>query len=78
IGEIKRILAKDGDLYVSLPVDEENKIYFNANRAFTRDYVLKLFKPLRLVEEKYIYKRELTENYDPKKGFGTGLFWFKK
>ena len=76
--ELKRILAENGNLYISLPVDEENKTYFNAHRAFTREYVLDLFAPLKLVEEKYIYGNEMTEGYDPQKGFGTGLFHFKK
>lgn len=78
IKEIKRVLAKDGNLYISLPIDKENRIYFNAHRSFTRDYVIELFKPLQLIEEKYIYKKELTDSYNPEKGFGTGLFWFKK
>ena len=76
--ELKRILSPNGSLYISLPVDKENTIYFNAHRAFTREYVLKLFEPLKLMEEKYIYKNELGDNYDKTKGFGTGLFHFKK
>jgi len=78
VEEFKRILANNGNLYISLPIDKENKIYFNAHRAFTREYILELFKPLRLIEEKYIYKNELINNYDSERGFGTGLFWFKK
>ena len=78
ISEIKRVLSAKGNLYISLPVDSENKIYFNAHRAFTREYILSLFSPLKLIEEKYIYKNELADNYDKTKGFGTGLFHFKK
>ncbi len=76
--EIKRVLQNKGDLYISLPIDNENKTYFNAHRAFTRKYILELFSPLKLVEEKYIYKNKLTDNYNSESGFGTGLFWFKK
>lgn len=78
IAEIKRVLAPGGSLYISLPVDKENTIYFNAHRAFTRDYILKLFSPLKLIEEKYIYKSSLSDSYAPDKGFGTGLYYFKK
>ncbi len=78
IKEIKRVLTERGNLYISLPIDSENKIYFNAHRTFTRNYILELFKPLQLVEEKYIYKKELLDKYEPEKGFGTGLFWFRK
>lgn len=76
--ELSRILAPDGNLYISVPIDSENKTYFNAHRAFTRDYVLTLFKNLKLKEEKYIYGKETLEKYEPKKGFGTGLYHFTK
>jgi len=78
IAEIKRVLSPNGSLYISLPVDTANKIYFNAHCAFTRNYILKLFEPLKLMEEKYIYKTRLFDEYDKNRGFGTGLFHFKK
>lgn len=76
--EMKRVLAPGGDLYISVPVDAENKVFFNAHRAFTREYVLELFKGLKLAEEKYIYGDKIVDSYDAKKGFGTGLYHFKK
>ncbi len=76
--ELKRVLAPGGNLYISVPVDNYNKIYFNAHRAFTRDYILHLLKPLHLEEEKYIYGRELYDAYDPSHGFGTGLYHVRK
>lgn len=78
IKEIKRVLSENGNLYISLPIDNKNRTYFNAHRAFTRDYVLELFKPLKLIEEKYIYGNQVFDNYQKENGFGTGLFWFKK
>ena len=78
-GELKRVLKEGGDLYISVPIDTENTIYFNAHRAFTRDYVLSVFSPLKLIEEKYIYNRDgIVDTYDKNRGFGTGLFHFKK
>jgi len=76
--ELIRVLTKGGNLYISFPIDNDNKIYFNAHRAFTREYILELFKPLKLIEEKYIYGNNLENQYQKEKGFGTGLFWFKK
>ena len=76
--ELQRVLAKNGNLYFSVPVDCECRVYFNAHRAFTRDFVLNMFSGLTLVEEKYHYGKSLYEEYDPKKGFGTGLFHFRK
>ncbi|MDB5266921.1 MAG: hypothetical protein JWN89_736 [Parcubacteria group bacterium] len=76
--ELSRILAPGGNLYISLPVDTESRIYFNAHRAFTRDHALRLFPSLELAEEKYIYGRNIVESYDPTSGFGTGMYHFKK
>lgn len=76
--ELCRVLAHGGDLYVSVPVDDACRVYFNAHRAFTRDYVLELFSELRLLEERYIYGRALSEHYKPEAGFGTGLYHFRR
>ncbi len=78
IKELKRVLAINGKLYITVPIDSTDKVYFNAHRAFTRDFILKLFQPLKLVEEKYIYGNEMVTNYKPDLGFGTGLFCFTK
>jgi len=78
IKEIKRVLAVGGVVLFSVPVDSENKIYFNAHRAFTREYLLSLFSDMELLEEKYHYGTKMYDNYDSKKSFGTGLYVFKK
>jgi SAM-dependent methyltransferase len=78
VSELIRILKKGGSLYISVPIDNESKIYFNAHRAFSRTHILNLFKDLTLREEKYIYGNDMFDNYDAKKGFGTGLYHFKK
>jgi len=78
VKELTRVLAKGGNLYISVPVDTESKVYFNAHRAFTRDHVMSLFNTMTLIEEKYIYGRDLVHSYNPAKGFGTGLYHFKK
>lgn len=78
VEELKRVLAYSGNLYISVPVDKDSKVYFNAHRAFTRDHILDLFSPLRLIEEKYIYGNEIFDEYDQDKGFGTGLYHFIK
>jgi len=76
--ELARVLAKGGNLYISVPIESKNMVYFNAHRAFTRDYVLKLFSSLKLIEEKYIYGDRIFDEYDKNKGFGTGLYHFIK
>jgi SAM-dependent methyltransferase len=78
IRELKRVLKDGGNLLFSVPVDQECRVYFNAHRSFTREYLLKLFEDLKLVEEKYIYETEMQDSYDQLKGFGTGLYHFRK
>ena len=78
IMELKRVLKEDGNLYFSVPIDKECRVYFNAHRSFTRDYILRLFNDLKLIEEKYIYGKKVYDNYDKSRGFGTGLFHFCK
>lgn len=76
--ELKRVLSKEGVLLFSVPVDKINKIFFNAHRAFTRDYIMELFDGFVVIDEKYHYGTKLYDEYDPQKGFGTGLFMMKK
>ncbi len=76
--EMKRVLAKDGNFYFTVPIDTECKYYFNANRSFTKEYLMELMSGLELIEEVYLYGSSLQSNYEKEKGFGTGFFWFKK
>jgi hypothetical protein len=76
--ELGRVLTRGGELYVSVPVDAECRIYFNAHRAFTRDYLLSLFPGFELLEERYIYGRSLVPVCDPARGFGTGLYHLRR
>jgi hypothetical protein len=76
--ELLRVLAPRGDLYVSVPVDAECRVFFNAHRAFTREYLLGLFPGLTLVEERYIYGRAYAPAYDAARGFGTGLYHLRR
>jgi hypothetical protein len=78
IVELQRITQSGGTILFSVPVDSRNKVYFNAHRAFTRDYVIELFDKCILEEEKYIYGKQMYDSYSSEKGFGTGLFCFIK
>ncbi len=72
IAELKRVLAPGGELYVSLPLDDENRIYFNAHRAFAEPYVMRLFEPLEVVDRRYIYGDQFSDS--PSRGFGVGCY----
>lgn len=73
--ELLRVLASGGDLYISVPLHNSNRTYFNAHRAFTDDYVRRLFAPLVVVESRYIFGNEFTDELRP--GFGTGCYHFR-
>ena len=72
ITELKRILTPGGDLYLSIPLDDENRIYFNAHRAFAEPYLETLLEPFHIVERRYIYGR--TFGGERKSGFGIGCY----
>ncbi len=76
--ELCRVLARGGDLYVSVPVDDVNRVYFNAHRAFTRERVLGLFSELEVLDEQYLYGMDVVRNFAKERGFGTGMFHFRK
>ncbi|MGQ2965250.1 DUF268 domain-containing protein [Methylophilus sp.] len=78
VSELKRVMKPNGIILFSVPVDVVNTVYFNAHRAFTRDYILSLFDGFELLEERYQYGYELIETYDKNRGFGTGLFMLRK
>lgn len=72
IKELKRVIHPGGNLYVSLPLDDENRVYFNAHRAFREEYLLKLFKSFQIVECRYIHGRDFGDQR--KHGFGVGCY----
>ena len=78
IAEILRVTRPQGNIVISVPIDDGSKIYFNAHRAFTRKQIVQLFSGCVVADEKYIYGSELLNDYDATKGFGTGLFHFVK
>jgi SAM-dependent methyltransferase len=72
IAELKRCIAPGGNLYLSLPIDDENRVYFNAHRAFTEEYLMKLFEPFIVEEKHYIFSQRFTPEREA--GFGTGCY----
>ena len=70
--ELKRVVRRGGDLHLSVPIDDVDRIYFNAHRAFTEETLLKLFAPFEVIERRYIYGKEFGNQL--KAGFGTGCY----
>ena len=76
IVELKRIVRPGGDLYISVPLDDVNRIYFNAHRAFTEQRLLEWFRPFAVVESRYIYGRTMGKTIQ--RGFGTGCYHLRR
>ena len=76
VAELKRIVQPGGDLYISLPLDDMNRIYFNAHRAFCEPYLERLFAPYDIVERRYIFGNDFTDQLRP--GFGTGCYHLRR
>ncbi|MBJ7901328.1 MAG: DUF268 domain-containing protein [Cyanobacteria bacterium RI_101] len=76
IKELKRVIKDEGELYISVPIDVDNRTYFNAHRAFKEDYLLELFSPFKLTESKYVSGRKFNDFLE--EGFCIGCYSFRK
>jgi SAM-dependent methyltransferase len=82
IAEFERVLAPKGHLYVSVPVNDKEKVGFNANRYFEAQAFIERFKKLKLVDAHYvqgkgIYPADKLPELNQKKEM-CGLFHFTK
>lgn len=85
INEIKRVLAKNGNLLFVVPLGKK-KIYFNAHRVYAYEDVINFFYDLKLREFSLIeddgFDQGIIHNADPNKvkdnDYACGCFWFEK
>jgi len=80
--ELSRVLAFNGNLYVSLPVGKDT-ICFNAYRIYSPKTVVNFFKNLKLVEfslvdDNNIFHKKCSYNKFNKLNYSCGMFLFKK
>ena len=72
LAELKRVLAPGGDFYISVPIDDKNRTYFNAHRSFREAYLFEQFEQLKVVEKRYIFGNRFI--HQPMTGFGIGCY----
>jgi len=84
ISELKRVLARDGNLLFVVPVGRP-KIMFNAHRIYSYSQILDLFSDLKLMEFSLIPDGSeqgiiinAGEAQADEQAYGCGCFWFKK
>jgi hypothetical protein len=81
--ELQRVLAPGGDLYISVPIERESRVYFNAHRAFSVASVTKMMSELDLEESVLVQgHRNLTRDEIEALGVHSpmvfGLFHFRR
>ena len=81
-GELTRVLAPGGNLYISLPIGKP-RVCFNAHRVHSTHQVLDMFNELELVEfssvsdQREFVKGSNLDCFDSAK-YACGLFWFRR
>lgn len=76
LAELKRIVQSGGHLVVSVPIDDQDRIYFNAHRAFHEASLLQQFAPFEVREVRYIFGKHFGTAKG--KGFGVACYWLVK
>lgn len=84
-GELKRVLAGNGNLLIVVPVGEA-RIMFNGQRVYSYEQIISLFSGLDLIEFSLVPDSALQTgiilNAAPElvkqQQYGCGCFWFKK
>ncbi len=72
ISELKRVIRDQGNLYLSLPIDDEGHTFFNAHRTFTEEYITELLHPFKFIDKSYIINNRLVR--DRGTGYCIGLY----
>lgn len=76
--EIQRVMAKNGHIILSVPVNDENRVLFNAHREFIPDYFINLMNQCNLIEQKFIVGNKIQKTFASQNDNVVGLFEFRK
>ena len=80
--ELKRVLARGGNLYFALPVGK-SRVCFNAHRIHAPETIIEYFSELELVELSGVHDDgRFVEGVGPdefrESEYACGMFWFRK
>jgi hypothetical protein len=86
ITELRRVLAKGGDLLLVVPVGNPARVMFNAHRIYGYDQIIEYFNELELLEFALIpdspeqggLLRNASKQQADRQSYGCGCFWFRK
>ena len=74
--ELARIIKPGGNLYISVPIEDNPKTYFNAHRSFNEDSFLSQFSRFTVQDKAYIYGVNFTDQ--KRSCFGIGCYHLTK
>ncbi len=74
--EIDRVLKKGANFYFSVPVELEGRVFFNAHRSFSENYLLETLHNFEVIDKKYIYGEKFETTL--RDGFGIGCYHLQK
>lgn len=75
IDELKRVVKAGGFLFLSVPLDDQSRVYYDAHRALREEDLLHAIEPLEAVDTAYILGGALVETRP--KGFCVGCYVFR-
>lgn len=83
ISELKRVVAKNGDLLFVVPMGSQPTIQYNAHRIYTYDQILNYFSEFDLINYAYVddagkYNSNANKKDTDHQIYGCGCFHFKK
>jgi SAM-dependent methyltransferase len=74
--ELARVIKPGGNLYISVPIEDIPKTYFNAHRSFNEDLFLNQFSHFTVQDKAYIYGENFTSQ--KQSCFGIGCYHLTK
>ena len=74
--ELARVIKPGGNLYISVPIEDSPKTYFNAHRSFNEDWLLSQFSRFTVQDKAYIYGVNFTDQ--KRSCFGIGCYHLTK
>jgi SAM-dependent methyltransferase len=74
--ELARVIKPGGNLYISVPIEDNPKTYFNAHRSFREEKILGHFSQFSVQDKSYIYGNSFTNQKRP--CFGVGCYHLRK
>lgn len=79
-----KILKKNGTLYISLPISDQNIVYFNSERSFQPREILKWSSEVKLIrfdlidDNNQVHLNLNLKNFKKKIKYSCGIYTFKK